>query len=326
MTEATALKVAEYIHKVAPTNKVINLSWFGGEPLYNVKVINIIDNYLREHGRSFTNTMTSNGYLFDKDLVLKARNIWNLVEVQITIDGTEDVYNKTKNYIYKDPISPYKKVLNNIAMLLNVGIQVAIRLNVDNYNADNLKLLVRELNNRFGNHPKLSIYAWPIFEDKTYTRTPEEHVQVFKHLRELDDIIAQLGYYVGKAPTPNLKLNQCMADGGDSVIISPNGDLGTCEHFFNEHFWGHIDDPSKKNFSELTCWRETNPKLNICEDCPLYPTCVRPKLCEEMGKCDPQYKEWRLDLAVRGMIAFYRDSRNQIQNNSFPSHLSENVL
>ena len=326
MTEATALKVAEYIHKVAPLNKTINIGWFGGEPLYNLKVIDIINNYLREHGRPFTNTMISNGYLFDKDLVLRAKNMWNLVEVQITIDGTENVYNKAKNYIYKDNISPYKKVLNNIAMLLNAGIGVQLRFNIDVYNAEDLKLVVNEIHNRFGNHPKLSMYAWPIFEDATYTRTPEDHKKVFECLRELENTIALAGYYIGDHPSPMLKTNQCMADCGDSVTISPDGDLGVCEHYFNEHFWGHINDPSKKDFSQLSCWRELNPKLDICEDCPLYPNCVRPKMCEEMGKCDEQYKEWRLDRAIRGMIAFYRDYRNQAQSNDFPSHLAENVL
>ena len=33
--------------------------------------------------------------------ILKAKNIWNTIEVQITIDGTEQVYNKVKNYVSK---------------------------------------------------------------------------------------------------------------------------------------------------------------------------------------------------------------------------------
>ena len=142
MTEETAIKVGNYIVKVADRSKRINMHWFGGEPLFNMKVIDTITQIVRENGQQYTTTFTTNGYLFDKDLVLKAKNIWNTVHMQITLDGTEEIYNKVKNYIHKDPISPYKKVLNNIAMLLNNGIAVTVRMNLDFHNAENLKVLV----------------------------------------------------------------------------------------------------------------------------------------------------------------------------------------
>lgn len=324
MTQETALKVSEYIHNYAPIDATINLAWFGGEPLFNMKVIDQIDNYLIEKGRSFTNTIISNGYLFDKEVVTKAKYLWNLVDAQITIDGTEQIYNTIKNYIYKDNISPYKKVLNNIAMLLNNGIQVSVRLNIDNYNADNLKLLVKELHQRFGNHPNLSIYAWPIFEDNNYKRTKEEHIQVFEKLNELESLIDSLGYFVGIYPKPYLPVTQCMADDGQSVIIDPSGNLGTCEHFVDSHFWGHIDNPSEKNFDELNIWREYSPVFDICNDCPFYASCVKPKYCNEMGKCDEQYKEWRIKGALRGLIKCYKDLHNS--DNNLPMRLAENVL
>lgn len=89
-----------------------------------MNVIDIIDNKLSDFGQTYTNGITTNGYLFNKSLIYKAINEWHLGSAQITIDGTEEVYNKVKNYIYKDSISPYKKVLNNIAMLLNNNIAV----------------------------------------------------------------------------------------------------------------------------------------------------------------------------------------------------------
>lgn len=90
MTEETALKVAKYILEATPQNQKAELTWFGGEPLYNAKVINIICDYLRDNGKDFTSTMSSNAYLFDERLVKKARNSWHLDFVQITIDGIEE--------------------------------------------------------------------------------------------------------------------------------------------------------------------------------------------------------------------------------------------
>lgn len=326
MTEETAEKVGKYITDVADRNKRINLHWFGGEPLYNAKVIDIITDKLRNEGQGFTTTFTTNGYLFDKETVIKARNRWNTVEAQITIDGTEAIYNKVKNYVYKDPLSPYKKVLNNIAILLNNGITVTIRLNLDFHNADNLKLLVEELHKRYGNHPNLSIYAWPIFEDETNVKTEEEHAAIFQKMFELENVMKNCGYFTGIFPSDRLVYNQCMADSGDSVIISVDGDIGTCEHFIDDHFWGHIDNPSIKNFDMLNIWREYESPLNICEDCPIYPSCIRPTHCIEMSKCDDYYKDWRIRRHVDGLLKAYENYRRRTNNTMrMPVRLAENI-
>ena len=324
MTKETAIKIADYIQAYAPSDgRAINICFFGGEPLYNQESIDIIVNRLIEYGRPFTTTIVSNGYLFTTELVNKAKNIWNLVDAQITIDGTEEIYNKTKNYIYKVGGSPYKKVLNNIAMLLNRGISVSIRLNIDNYNAEDLKKLVIELHNRFGNHQGLSIYSWPIFEDENFSRTPEEHAAVFDRVKELDDILINHGYNSGLYPKSEIAYCQCMADDGNSVLIDPEGNMGTCEHFTNSHFFGNINNPVEKNFNELNIWREYNPPLDICADCPIYPSCIRPTHCEEMGKCDIYFKEWRINRHLNGLLFPYMQTRNNMTQ--LPRRLSENV-
>lgn len=323
MTEETAVKVGEYISKVADRNKKINLHWFGGEPLFNMKVIDIITQIVRDNGQNFTTTFTSNGYLFDKDLVLKAKKVWNTTQIQITLDGTEETYNKTKNYIHKDN-SPYKKVLNNIATLLNNGIHVTIRMNLDFYNADNLKELIKELHSRFGNHPNLSIYAWPIFEDDNNIKTKEEHIEIFKKLYEVEKVLIECGYFAGSMFKPDIAYVQCMADDGDSVTISPDGDLGTCEHLIDSHFWGNIDNPLDKKFEHLKIWREYEKPLDICEDCPIYPSCIRPTICKEMSKCDEQYKEWKIRKYTYGIIKSYNDIKG-FTKKVLPKRLAENV-
>lgn len=325
MTEETAKKVGEYICKVAPRNKKINIHWFGGEPMFNMKVIDIITQMVRDSGQQFTTTFTSNGYLFDKELVLKARNLWNTVHMQITIDGTEEVYNKVKNYIHKDDVSPYKKVLNNIAMMLNNGINVAVRMNLDFHNAENLKVLIKELYDRFKLHPALSMYVWPIFEDENNVKTQEEHEEIFRKLEEVENVMKQYGYFIGNMPKSELAYKQCMADDGKSVTISPDGDLGTCEHLIDSNFWGHIDDPSKKDFDNLLFWRDYEKPLDICQTCPIYPSCIRPSKCREMSKCDPQYKEWKIRKAVEGLYKAYYDSRRRNTTASLPRKIAENV-
>ena len=98
MSEATARKVADYI--IGHCNgQAVGIEWFGGEPLYNKPVITLICRLLRESGVKYHSSMVSNAYLMDAETVEEASADWMLKRVQITLDGTERVYNRSKAYI-----------------------------------------------------------------------------------------------------------------------------------------------------------------------------------------------------------------------------------
>lgn len=311
MSKDTAKKTADFIIKNAYRNNPVKLAWFGGEPLFNMKVIDIITSKLRDAGFKFFSDFTSNGYLFDKDLVIKAKNSWNINKVQITLDGTEIVYNRTKNYIYKTGKSPYKKVLENIGYLLDENIQVTIRLNLDKHNCDDLKDLIQILHNRFGNHPALAIYCWPIFENETFQRTEDERIFVYQKLEEVESLLNTCGYFFGTQPSNTVDSIQCMADAGNHFTVSPNGDLGVCEHCVDYGFLGHINS-EEKNWDIIKSWREYEKPLDICNDCPLYGSCIRLVKCEEMCKCNTHIKAWKIRKARLGLRNFYKQSMMRV--------------
>lgn len=51
-------------------------------------------------------------------------------QIQVTLDGTEGVYNAVKRYVDAGEKSPYQVVLANIRGLLDAGVRVIVRLNV----------------------------------------------------------------------------------------------------------------------------------------------------------------------------------------------------
>jgi len=84
-----------------------------------------------------------------------------------------------------------------------------------------------------------------------------------------------------------------MVDGGNGVIISPNGDLGLCEHYINSRFFSHIDNPLEKDFDEIRSWRNYGDGGQHCNDCPIYPICLKMKDCPDDFECeDIIYKHW----------------------------------
>ncbi|MBR3988154.1 MAG: 4Fe-4S cluster-binding domain-containing protein [Clostridia bacterium] len=306
MTDETAHKVAQYICDHAK-GKSVNISWFGGEPLINQTAIDIICNDLIKNGVEFKSSAVSNGYLFDESTVEKAVNLWNIKRVQISLDGTEEVYNKIKAYVYKDT-NPYYIVLDNIGRLLEAGVAVNIRLNMDLYNAEDLMKLVNELAERFAGQEKLSIYANHIFEGNipmAEFRTSEEWEQRDVLMCKLEELIEQKGFAFKSGIAKKMKTNHCMADSGRAVTILPDGNIGVCEHFSEDEFIGHID---KDSFDEsvIQRWKVRSAEIPECAECALYPQCIRLEKCANDRLCFTQRKNGKLRKVQRQMRNEYQ--------------------
>ena len=146
MTVETAKSTADYMIRVSG-DKILKLTWFGGEPLYNIEAIRMICSELSAAGKSFRSAMVSNGYYLNADIAKEAHENWNLSLVQITLDGTKEVYQRTKAYIERDE-NAYERVINNIRSAAEAGISVLIRFNMDQNNAQDLFLLADELKDK----------------------------------------------------------------------------------------------------------------------------------------------------------------------------------
>ena len=222
---------------------------------------------------------------------------YQLYASEITLDGTEEIYNRSKAFIYKDGQSPYQVVLANIQRLLDAGVSVHIRLNMDEHNADNLMELADELHERFGGKGKFSVYSHTLFEfagSKTHIRAQEERRQLYQKQqrlrKKLDDCGIGASYYLRQ----KLRIRQCMADSGGSLTILPNGELGLCEHYSEDNFVGSLDGKASER-SVIQSFREYWEPIEACKTCFYYPECIRLKKCVEQKECfeemRAEYKE-----------------------------------
>lgn len=300
MSADTASDVADFIINNCGSDPV-HISWFGGEPLYNLSAIDIITEKLSENQIQFNSTMVSNGYLFDDDVVEKAKSNWNLNRVQITLDGTEDVYNRNKAYIYKDGISPFIKVTDNIERLLKSGIRVNIRLNMNLDNAPDLYKLIDFLDKRYSSDDKkiLSVYSALITDSKT--NLVVDKAAVTQEQIKLNGYIESKGFLRSEKMSSKTKMNYCMADSDSSVTITPEGKIGKCEHYFDSDFCGDIYNGIDKD--KFKSWAELIPPIEECKTCPLYPKCQYPKCCptkqHDCDEFDRQINMWKLEKSMR---------------------------
>lgn len=315
MSDQTALDTAEYIaaHR---GGKPVRLHWFGGEPLVNARAIDVITGSLRQDEVEFQSTMTSNGYLFDETLVKRAKDDWNLKQVQITLDGTEEVYNQRKSYVDHQG-SPYRQVLRNIGLLLDAGIAVNVRLNIDNDNERNLYALVDQLAERFAGKRDFGVYLMVIYENagaEPLSYTEEERRTYAQKLRSLQTYVEGKDIAIHTRLRRGVAANSCMADSGSSTTVTTDGRLGRCEACKDGNIWGSIYS-DEVDRDVLQGWSEYRPHGEACKTCAIYPQCVRLKKCPEWLDHCTVMEQWYLeDRLRRAIVCAYEDWKAAGQN------------
>jgi radical SAM protein with 4Fe4S-binding SPASM domain len=307
MTMETAEKVAQYIISHRGEHEEVKIRWYGGEPLYNFKVMDRICTHLKEHNIKYYSYIITNGYLFSDKMVEKACLLWNVKEVQVTLDGTEENYNRIKAYVHTNGVSPYQRVMENIKRLLEAKIPtIKIRIHLQHNNFADMWALTKECGERFHTYDNFHIYFMPLFE---YFDTEEQisiqRKSIFDEKTKLEKYVQSLG--VKGHPRQNMKeglvINQCMVDSEEAILIVPDGHIGLCDTCLDSRFIGHIDS-NEWNLEVVKQLREYWDEIPECDTCAYYPKCYRLKICVTRKEC---FKELREDMIASIKNKMLRD-------------------
>lgn len=305
MTEATAQHVADYIIRHSKGQGVM-IHWFGGEPLYNKSVITQVSRLLADAGVFYHSTMISNGFLFDDETISEAKELWKLKRVQITLDGTEKMYNRIKAYIYKD-VNAYRQVIANIHHLLDAGLQVKIRLNIDRHNADDLYQLADDLSQEFGSHARLNVYLHTLYGEVAKNAAftiDNQRMLLFEKIRMIKARLKEHGLLTPPKLSRRVLLRHCIADSDSSVDILPDGRLGKCDYYMDSEFIGHIDSEEMDD-AVINSFKEQFEEIDACATCAFYPNCIRLRKCSSAQYCFPEVRQEKLESIREGMLAVY---------------------
>lgn len=256
----------------------VNFNWFGGEPLMRPDVIDRITDAMNERGIKFSSYIISNGSLLNSEIINEKFKAWNVRDIQITIDGTENEYINRKNYIDKDE-GDYYKLLLNILKLAKTEIYIHIRINIDKNNAEDVITLIKDLEALYGNYKNVVFYpAFVTGCPEKLKLSDEEKVNIIcellKNLNDPQKLTAGTKMY--SYP----RIRPCMKDDTNSFSIDSQGFIYNCEHWV-----GHPD----KSFAKL-CDEAINKKISDsltfndeCKSCLFFPKC--------MGGCEANYLE-----------------------------------
>ena len=266
----------------------------------NHAAIDAICATLASQGVPFTSSMTTNGLLFTPETIRTAVDCWKLRAVQITLDGTEQTYNRTKAYVGADG-SPFRTVLANIRSLMEAGVHVAIRLNVGAHNAPDMLQLAELLARELRGAGSLNVYARALFSTDSWHCAADTGAP----LAQLTGRLCELGLQPPARLQRELPLNQCMADSGRARVILPDGRLTLCEHHTEDEIIGHIASPELDR-PLMKAWAQQEAPIPACATCPLYPECNRLSKCDTLERCTDESRRAALRSRERSMLAEYQ--------------------
>ena len=293
MSEETIRATIDYIMRSKCGGGIL-LNWFGGEPLLRADIIDRICVELKERGVSFKSRITTNGSLITPELAKKIKNDWKSEFVQVSLDGEESEYNRRKAYVCITG-SPYELVMRNIGLLLEQGLFVNLRCNIDENNADTLNVFIDDLDSRFPDKTNLALEFVTLYGKHS---TPEE-LELYKKCMELKDDIRKLGFAhkIGE-PKFETMVFYCPAQShGTAMVITPDGKLYVCEHCGEGTEIGTVFD-GITNTALADKYYTNNPVPQKCSGCFFLPKCTTFDMCP-IKNTAKECRKIRLNYLVR---------------------------
>ena len=260
---------------------MVELRWFGGEPLVNYKAIDIICSNLQKMGQPFYSTISSNGTLIGLPHIYNSLKKWNFKKVRLSFDGLKEEHNRRKNY----PSIPdaYTVTLENVDKLIAIGVETSIRLTFDENNLNDIFKVAEMLIKRYKDNKLVKVYSRCIFEKLTTIAANNNLAQVKKlvEFKEfIDSLLFKNGLYDETKWQPiGYQPSFCAANNPNAVVIDPMGRLTSCETITpNTQFWGDITNGVTDD-NEKNRWIEITPIKEKCKTCHFLPSCTTFSLC-----------------------------------------------
>lgn len=277
MDDKTRENILKFIRNEVKNIENLNITWYGGEPLLGFSDLEYLTREIfklrDEYHFNYYAFMVTNGYLLTRDIVKKLNEL-EVSGYQITIDGPEEFHNKKR--FLKNGNGTFKKIIENLKNSIDILPDIALRVNVDRKNVDNIDPII-EIINSFDTYDKINIYTAKVenyngnylenscLSDMEYR---EKEISFFKNTK--NNILNKY---------PNRTYNFCGADYLNSYVLSQDGkvykcwsDIGNKDKIVGELREGDIEITNKNYYLDLMTYDATEDEE--CRECKYLPLCM----------------------------------------------------
>ena len=217
-----------------PVTRVVNVNWFGGEPLLAQQEIFAISAILipkaRKHNVTYQSQLTTNGSLFTTSLLRELTTAAGVTRIDVTVDGPKAIHDASRKM--KNGSSTYDRILTGVKSALGqpwaADCEFVIRTNVTMESLPHVTEYLQDLAARGltgPNGPSLQIA--PVHKWGVGTDAYELSVAAFA--------AAEIGWFnlavdldLNFWPLPGLAAEPCSAGQRGAETIDPQGLVYDC--------------------------------------------------------------------------------------------------
>lgn len=269
MTKETFLKVKNLISWIFDNYEILDLMFFGGEPMLKFdSIVKPLMEYVKEEAekknKKYYISFTSNAFLINKNIVEILKH-YNIGHIQITLDGNHDDHNKTRSNPNKDS---YLTIVDNVKLLLEAKINVILRINVTKTNINGSS----EIPNSFAdlsdeNKKYINVIVQQVWQDKEVNDVDDGVLKLYKSF-------ASYGIQI-KSPNLNRILSPCYGDEYHSCVVNYNGSIYKCTAIDFDKFSSEGEIGENGQLVLKTLHYENRMRLwtRLCHDCRILPLC-----------------------------------------------------
>lgn len=309
MSDETLYDVINFIQsKLNAQTKAIHITWFGGEPLLAFQTIVELNKMLMpiisDKEVKYTASMITNGILLTDDKAKYLAENCNIKNVQITIDGTEEVYCRQKGANSQQ----FNQVLHNIKTSLKY-FKAAVRFNCGKNNYNDIVTIAKQIITKCDETKNLNLYLAKLVDyacscDTNYYTQDEFDVKSL----EFNKYVNQLLNREYKPKIPKYRKSFCGLIKLKNLVIGPDGEFYKCEHYVGraDKVIGNVKQGIFYT-DELVNFLN-NHMNDKCRRCKLFPLCI--------GGCPSQKRDLKgkdvcglsLDYVKQILETYIKDS------------------
>lgn len=165
MTSEIQAGLIKWAHSNIRYWKELTVSWFGGEPLIAIDIVERLSTELMDlcvkNDVSYLAVMTTNGYLLDINRVHRLFNL-GVQSYQITLDGPEKQHDHNRKLVNGE--GTFQTIQKNIADIAktDLPVKVTIRINIDKDNVNFIKTMLDSLITIIGDDMRFKFRIFPV--------------------------------------------------------------------------------------------------------------------------------------------------------------------
>lgn len=207
----------------------LTISWFGGEPLLALPVIEEVSAHVINNARPglrYAADMTTNAYALD---IATAERLGRLGigEYQVSLDGPQSLHDRTR--LQASGAGSFQRIWANLLAIRDSGLlaDVVLRVHVTPANLPSMPEFLSEIRETFLGDPRFSVLLKPV---ERLGGPRDGEMDVIGHdrwpavLKDLERIVSGGGGDGSLYPAPAV----CYASRPNSLVIRANGVVAKC--------------------------------------------------------------------------------------------------